>query len=170
MLPRGCTCALLSMVTEGSRGNKDGSGCVLRLWRWGPSPGVARSSRDSLSSWKAGRKTSDRPNARELDPTALYTAPGTFINKKGRLLNCRIRFAETSPRHLSLRRLRSSRPQPLSPAPLSSRRAGWCGEAVAVAAAAAASFSFCLRAAAFFSCSAWLFMWALRLFTLKNTL
>lgn len=57
--------------------------------------------------------------------------------------------------------------QPRSPAPLSSRRAGWWGElAAAVAAAAAASFSFCLSAAAFFSCSAWLFMWALRLFTL----
>lgn len=169
MLPRGRTCALLSMVTDGSRGNKDGSGCVVRLWRWGPSPGVAPASRDSPSSWKAGRKTSNRPNARELDPTALYTAPGAFINKKGRLLNC-IRFAETSPRDLSLRRLGSSRRQPLSPAPLSSRRAGWCGEAAAVAAAAAASFSFSLRAAAFFSCSAWLFMWALRLFTLKKTL
>lgn len=57
--------------------------------------------------------------------------------------------------------------QPRSPAPLSSRRAGWWGELeAAVAAAAAASFSFCLSAAAFFSCSAWLFMWALRLFTL----
>lgn len=62
-------------------------------------------------------------------------------------------------------------PQPLSPALLSSRRDGWCGEALAAeAAAAAASLSLCLKAAAFFSCSAWLFMWALRLLTLENTL
>lgn len=37
-------------------------------------------------------------------------------------------------------------------------------------AAARSSSSFCRSAAAFFSCSAWLFMWALRLFTLLNTL
>lgn len=40
----------------------------------------------------------------------------------------------------------------------------WCP--AARKAAARSSASFCRRAAAFFSCSAWLFMWALRLFTL----
>lgn len=55
----------------------------------------------------------------------------------------------------------AGRAQPFSPSPLSSLSACWWA-----AAAAASSFSLSLRAAAFFSCSEWLFMWALRLFTL----
>lgn len=51
---------------------------------------------------------------------------------------------------------------PLLPLSLLSSCWAW----LRAAAAAAASFSCCFSAAAFFSCSAWLFMWALRLFTL----
>lgn len=151
-------------------------------------------SRDSHSSRKArGQLLTDRMH-RELDPAALNTAPGAFINKRAvyfivlfvfqrkvhvisplclEVPGCLQVFSQAGAGRASPPGGRaspgpSSRAflpcQPLSPE-LSSRRAGWWGEAAA-AAAAAASFSLCLRAAAFFSCSAWLFMCALRLFTL----
>lgn len=75
------------MVTEGSRGNKEEEErlCGSRgpsVRGWSPSQRAAPASRDSHSSRKArGQLPTDQMH-RELDPAALNTAPGAFINKR----------------------------------------------------------------------------------------
>lgn len=127
---------------------------------------------------------------RELEPAALDAAPGAFINKRAVYFAPFVSSGEKSTPSLPCpsvsarapaalgqgqgrrgesgagQRGQAGPPGGLGPQPLSPALSVWGGEAAASANAAAASFSLCLRAAAFFSCSAWLFMWALRLFTL----